>query len=74
MFVGIILKLKSIQGTKNIKAITNGNRTVQQKDINWSNLILGKEALTHIKIKISIFVFIPKIKLYKTPSIKGLSI
>ena len=29
-----------------------GNKTVQQKDINWSKRILGKEALAHIKIKI----------------------
>ena len=37
-----------------IKAITTGNKTVQQNDINWSKRILGKEALTHININIII--------------------
>ena len=32
--LGIISKLYSIQGTKTIKAITTGNKIVQQKDIN----------------------------------------
>lgn len=32
--------------------MTIGNSIVQQKDINWSNLILGKQALTHINTKI----------------------
>ena len=52
--VGIISKLYNIQGTKIIKAITKGNKIVQQKDINWSKRILGKEALAHIKTKIII--------------------
>jgi hypothetical protein len=34
IFAGIISKLYKIQGTKTIKAITIGNKTVQQKDIN----------------------------------------
>ena len=34
ILLGIISKLYNIQGTKIIKAITMGNRIVQQKDIN----------------------------------------
>ena len=45
IFVGIISKLYRIQGTNITNAITIGSKTVQQKDINWSNRILGKEAL-----------------------------
>jgi hypothetical protein len=40
-----------------------GNSTVQQTDINWSKRILGKDALTQIKIKISVDVLIAKFKL-----------
>ena len=71
ILLGIISKLYNIQGTSIIKAITTGNSTVQQNDINWSNRILGKEALTHIKTKIIIQAFIPKIKPCNIPSIKG---
>jgi hypothetical protein len=49
--LGIISKLYKIQGTKITKAITKGKSIVQQNDINWSNRILGKEALAHIKRK-----------------------
>lgn len=45
-----------------IKANTIGNRTVQQKDISWSNLILGNDALAQIKVKIIIELFNPKLK------------
>jgi len=38
-----------------------GNKTVQQKAISWSKRILGKEALTHIKIKIKIELFNPRL-------------
>ena len=58
----MISKLYKIQGTNTIKAITIGNKTVQQKDINWSNLILGKEALAQINTKIIIQVLNPKLK------------
>lgn len=44
-----------------MKAITIGKSIVQQYDINWSNLILGKEALAHININITIQLFIPKL-------------
>lgn len=40
-----------IQGIIIINAIIIGNKTVQQNDISWSKRILGKEALTHIKVK-----------------------
>ena len=40
-----------------INPIIIGNKTVQQKDINWSNRILGKEALTQIKTNINTHVF-----------------
>ena len=49
-----------------------GNSTVQQNDINWSNLILGNEALTHIKINTIIELLIPKVILDKRPSIDEL--
>ena len=62
MLLGIISKLYKIQGTKTTKAITIGNNIVQQKDINWSKRILGKEALTHIKTKIITQVFNPRLK------------
>jgi len=68
---GIISQLYNRQGIKNIKAITTGNRTVQQKDINWSNRILGKDALVHIKINIIIQDLRPKVNPYNNPSIKG---
>jgi hypothetical protein len=48
-----------IQGISIINAIINGNNIVQQKDINWSNRILGKEALTHIKVNIKAETFNP---------------
>ena len=51
ILLGIISKLYNMQGTSIIKAITIGNNTVQQKDINWSKRILGNEALAHMKIK-----------------------
>ena len=44
-----------------MKANTIGNKTVQQKDINWSKRILGNEALTHIKVNTIILDFIPKV-------------
>ena len=71
MLCGIISKLYNIQGTKITKAITIGSNIVQQKDINWSKRILGKEALTQIKMKIIIQDFIPKVNPYNKPSIKG---
>ena len=40
-----------------------GNKTTQQKDINWSNRILGKDALTQINVNIRIQDFKPKDKL-----------
>ena len=45
-----------------MNAITIGNNTIQQKDINWSKRILGKEALTHIKTKIITHDLNPKLK------------
>lgn len=57
-----------------MKANTMGNNTVQQKDINWSKRILGNEALTHIKVKINIELFTPKLKPYIDPSKAGLFI
>ena len=60
-----------MQGTSITKAITIGNSIVQQKDISWSKRILGNEALAHIKIKIIIDDFIPKVKPYNNPCIKG---
>ena len=66
--LGIILKAYNTQGIKIIKAITIGNNTVQQKDINWSKRILGKDALAHIKTNINIQDFVPKLRPYNNPS------
>lgn len=60
-----------MQGTKIIKAITIGNNIVQQSDINWSNRILGKQAIAHIKTKIIIQVFSPRVKPESILSING---
>ena len=53
----------TIQGINIIYPIIRGNNIVQQADINWSNLILGNEALAHIKIKTRIDVLKAKFKL-----------
>jgi len=60
-----------MQGTNTTNAIIRGSNIVQQKDINWSKRILGKEALIHIKTKIIIDDFKPKLIPYNNPSIKG---
>lgn len=71
VFVGIISKLYKMQGIKTINAITRGNKTVQQNDINWSNLIRGKAALAQINIKIITQVLNPIVIPYNNPSIDG---
>jgi hypothetical protein len=60
-----------MQSSRNMKAKTKGNNTVQQKDISWSNLILGKLARTHIKPKANTQVLNPNEIPYKAPSIIG---
>jgi len=45
-----------------MKAITIGNRIVQQNVINWSKRILGKLALAQINIKIITHDLTPNIK------------
>ncbi len=72
-----MLKLKiskpyKTQGINIIKAITIGNNTVQQKAINWSKRILGKEALAQINVKIKKEDFIPILRPYNNPSIEEL--
>lgn len=71
MLLTIISKLYKIQGNNIIKAITNGNNTVQQNNINWSNLILGKLALIQIKTKIIIQDLKPNIIPDTKPSSNG---
>ena len=61
--IGNISKLYKIQGTSTINANTTGNNTVQQKDINWSKRILGKDALTHINVNTINELFIPRLKI-----------
>ena len=56
-------KLYNTQGISTIKAITIGSNIVQQSDISWSNLILGKLALTHINTKTITQLLSPKDKL-----------
>ena len=67
MLLGIISKLYTIQGIITTKAITIGNNIVHEKDINWSKRILGKDALTQIKVNTNIELFNPKFKLYIKP-------
>ena len=55
-----------------MKAITIGNKIVQENKINWSKRILGKDALTHIKTKTIRHDLIPKVKPEISPSINGL--
>jgi hypothetical protein len=55
------LKATKILGTKTTKAIAIGSRQVQQNVSNWSNLILGRVALNHTKIKQKIQVLSPRI-------------
>ena len=71
MLLGIMSKLYITHGTNTINAITIGSNIVQEKDINWSKRILGKEALTQIKTKIIIEVFTPIVRPYIKPSISG---
>ena len=54
-----------------MNANNKGNKTVQQKDINWSNLILGNDALTQMKIKTNRELFNPIVKPDNKPFIKG---
>ena len=61
-------KLYTTHGNNTIKAITIGNSIVQEKDINWSKRILGKEALTHINVNIIIQDFTPIAEAYRRPS------
>ena len=74
ILVGNISKLYKIQGTNIMNPKTTGNNTVQQKDINWSNLILGNDALAHMNVKIIIELFNPKLKPYINPSKAGMFI
>ncbi len=62
MFKGIIPRPYTIQGINITYAITTGNKTVQQTDINWSKRILGKEALTQMNTNIKKDVLIAKFK------------
>ena len=71
MLTGIISKLYNAQGNITIKAIIIGSKTVHEKDISWSNLILGKDALTHIKVNIIRLLLIPSIKPLIIPSVIG---
>ena len=59
-------------GTNIINANNIGNNTVQQNDINWSKRILGKDALTQMKINTIIELLIPKVKLDNNPSTEEL--
>ena len=58
----MISKPYNIQGNNIMKAITKGNSTVQQNDINWSYLILGNEALAQININTIMQDFEPRVK------------
>ena len=60
------------EGISIINANKIGNNTVQQKDISWSNRILGNDARHHININTIIELFIPKVILYNNPSTEEL--
>ena len=53
-----------------MKETTMGNNFNQQKDISWSNRILGKDALIHMNVNIIEQAFVPNINPYKLPSNK----
>jgi hypothetical protein len=57
------LKLYNKHGINIINEKTIGNKIVQQNEINWSKRILGKDALTQIKVNTNIELFNPKLKL-----------
>lgn len=67
----VIENMFKAQGNNTINAIIKGNKIVQQKDINWSYLILGKEALAHINVKIIIQDLNPNVRPYSKPSTIG---
>jgi hypothetical protein len=69
---GIMSKLYNRQGIVIMKANNIGNSTVQQKLISWSKRILGKLALTQMKVNINIELFNPKAKAYTKPSNSGI--
>lgn len=71
MLLTIMSKLYKTQGNNIIKDITKGSNAVQQNNISWSYLILGKLALTHIKTKIIIQDLNPNIIPDKNPSTTG---
>ena len=71
MLLDMISKLYITQGTNTMKAITTGSNIVHEKDINWSNRILGKEALTHINTNTIMQALIPMVRPYIIPSIIG---
>lgn len=74
MLQGRISKLYIIHGIKIINAIIIGNNIVHEKDISWSKRILGKDALTHIKVNTIKLAFSPKDKPYIAPSTIGDSV
>lgn len=71
-FTKNIPKVYNREGIKAINPNNIGNKTVQQKDINWSKRILGKDALTHMNTKTINELFTPKLKLVNNPFIDGL--
>jgi hypothetical protein len=72
MFIKNIPNIYNNEGINIINANNIGNNTVQQNDINWSKRILGKDALTQMKINTIIELFIPKVKLDNSPSTEEL--
>jgi len=72
MFIKNIPNIYNNEGFNIINANNIGNNTVQQNDINWSKRILGKDALTQMKINTIIELFIPKVKLDNSPSTEEL--
>ena len=67
MFIKYIPNICNRHGTNIMNANNIGSNTVQQNDINWSKRILGNDALTHIKVKIIIQPFKPKLILVFNP-------
>lgn len=72
MFIKYIPNMYNKDGINTINANNIGNKTVQQKDINWSKRILGNDALTQINTNTIAELLIPKVKLDNNPSTEEL--
>ena len=73
IFKGVASNAYIIQGTSMIKENNIGSNTNQLNCINWSYLIRGKEARTHIKQKTITDVLKPNVNPWTKPKTRGFS-